>query len=116
MAALRNQTRDALVTDRITVVTNFFQRAIGLLGRSGLAHGEGIWLQPCGAIHTLGMRFSLDVVFLDRDDRVVQIARNIAPNRLVLRCAKATSVIEFAGGFLDESTMTIHDRLERTAS
>ena len=55
------------------VARTSFTRMRGLLGRRGLAEGEGLLLQPAGSIHTFFMRFPIDVVFLDREQRVVRV-------------------------------------------
>lgn len=56
-----------------------WERLIGLLGCRGLVEGECLLLKPCGAIHTLGMRFTLDVIFLNRTGHVVRMVRNLRP-------------------------------------
>ncbi len=61
------------------VATTFFQRARGLIGRRGLEPGTGLLILHCNAIHTFFMRFPIDATFLDRNDRVVKVVRNIRP-------------------------------------
>ena len=69
----------------------------GLLGRSGLEEGEGLFLKPCGSVHTLFMRFPIDVVFLDRNLSVVAVRPELAPWRTGgARGAKVT--LELAAG------------------
>jgi uncharacterized membrane protein (UPF0127 family) len=69
----------------------------GLLGRKGLPSGEGILLRPAGSVHTFFMRFPIDVVFLDREQRVVAIAADVPPWRT--RGARgAKAVVELAAG------------------
>jgi uncharacterized membrane protein (UPF0127 family) len=55
----------AVVLDKVRVARGFASRLVGLLGRSELGPGEGLLLPRCGAVHTLGMRFPIDVVFVD---------------------------------------------------
>ncbi len=69
----------------------------GLLGRSELPRGEGVLLHPAGSVHTLFMRFPIDVVFLDRDDRVLHVAADVRPWRFVGK-RRARSVLELAAG------------------
>lgn len=74
-------------------------RARGLLGRRGLAAGHGLLLKPCDAIHTLGMRFPIDVVFLDAQNRVVRIHRHVPPHRLLIRGGPgAVAALELPAG------------------
>ena len=64
---------------RAEVAKSFLQRAIGLIGRKSLPPGTGLLILRCNAIHTFFMRFPIDATFLDKDDRVVKVVRNIRP-------------------------------------
>lgn len=72
------------------------QRGLGLLGRDGLGIREGLWL-PVRSVHTIGMRFALDLVWLGRDGRVVRIDEAVCPGR-VRTCLRARGVVEVAAG------------------
>ena len=72
-------------------------RMVGLLGRASLPQDEGLLLAPAWSIHTWGMRFAIDVVFVDRDDRVLRIVEAMRPWRLVSQW-KAHAVVELAAG------------------
>lgn len=76
---------------------SFTARLCGLLGRRGLAEGHALLLQPCSAVHTLGMRFDIDVVFLGPDQGVLKIERGLRPWRFA-SCRRARSVLELAAG------------------
>ena len=65
--------------DRCAVADRPWPRIRGLLGRAGLRRGEGLLLRPCGSIHTWFLRFRIDVVFLDRDLRVLDVRRDVRP-------------------------------------
>ena len=112
MAFLRNSTTGSIVATRIDRLTGFFQRAIGLLVRTTVRRDEGVWIAMCNAIHTIGLRGAIDVIFVDRDGCVLQIDRDVAPNRLVLRCRKAKDVVELGAGALSQIDVMIGDRLE----
>jgi uncharacterized membrane protein (UPF0127 family) len=75
----------------------FRSRLIGLIGRRGLAPGVGLWLRPCDAIHTLGLRFAIDVVFVDALGRVRRVDARVRPWRVRI-CIGAHSVVELAAG------------------
>src|SRR3712207_6515464 len=93
---LRRENGD-VVCDRCVVADKPLSRLKGLLGRSELRPGEGLLLRPASAIHTCFMRFPIDVVFLDREWRVVRVADGIAPWRAASsRGAKA--VLELPAG------------------
>ena len=75
------------------------ERLRGLLGRSGLGPGAALLIERCGAVHTVGMRFALDLVFLDRSWGVTRIVKNVAPGRLMVRGGwRAARVIECEAG------------------
>ncbi len=69
----------------------------GLRGRKELPSGEGILLRPAGSVHTFFMRFPIDVVFLDRDLRVVSVAEDVPPWK-VRGARGAKAVLELATG------------------
>ena len=64
------------------VAETFAERLRGLIGRDGLAPGEGLLITRCNCIHTFFMRFPIDVAFLDRRGAVVKTVRNVRPWRL----------------------------------
>jgi uncharacterized membrane protein (UPF0127 family) len=72
-------------------------RLKGLMGRIQLHPDAGIWLSSCRAIHTLGMRMSIDVAFIDEAGRVVRVCRDLSPGRMAY-CLDATSVVEIGTG------------------
>lgn len=77
-------------------------RMRGLLGRASLGPGAALLIERCGAVHTVGMRFALDLVFLDRGWRVVRVARDVRPGRLMVWGGwRAARVIECEAGCAD---------------
>lgn len=95
-AKLRDE-NGKVVCDRCTLARDTYSRMVGLLGKRGLAEGEGILLQPAGSIHTFFMRFPIDAVFLDRERRVVRIAPSVKPWRAAI-ARRSRSVLELAAG------------------
>lgn len=76
---------------------SFRQRLRGLLGRAPPTPGCVLWLQPCRVVHTVGMRYAIDVIFLDDNHRVLRVAAQVRPLR-VAGCLRARSVLEMAAG------------------
>ena len=87
----------AAVCERCVVADRPLLRMRGLLGRRGLHAEEGILLRPAGSIHTHFMRFPIDVVFLDRDCRVVDVRPTVRPWRTA-RKRGAKAVLELRAG------------------
>jgi hypothetical protein len=69
----------------------------GLLGRDALAADEGLWIRGCGSVHTFLMSFALDLVYLDRHQRVIKIVAGLRPWRMSV-CPGARAVVELAAG------------------
>jgi uncharacterized membrane protein (UPF0127 family) len=93
----------------LSVADTFFTRLKGLLGKNELPHGEGLWIKPCNSVHTFGMKFPIDVVFLDKDNRVVGLVNTLRPNRISRLYSGASSVIELpAGTIVATDTVTGH--------
>jgi len=82
---------------RIAAATRPWARARGLLGRRGLAEDEGLWL-PVRSVHAIGMRFALDLVWLDRTGNVARLDEDVRPGRLRTCAAARGGVIEVAAG------------------
>ncbi len=76
---------------------DFRSRLVGLIGRRSLDPGVGLWLRPCDAVHTVGLRFEIDVVFVDAAGRVKRVDECVRPWRVRI-CLGAHSVVELAAG------------------
>jgi len=108
-----NATRQVELAYRVDVADNGRKRRKGLLGRESLAAGEGMWIVPCEAVHTLGMRFAIDLVYLDRNNMVMKIRHGVPPWRMSA-CFSAHSVLELASGSVRRTGTMPGDRLEIT--
>ncbi len=106
-----NRTRGTLLATRLEVANSAQARQKGLLGRDGLAQGEGLWIVPCESVHTFFMRFAIDLVYLDRKNRVKKVRSGVGPWRLSA-CFSAHSVIELASGSVRSTQTQRGDTLE----
>src|SRR5687768_9650050 len=79
---LVNQTQNKVLCARCAIADNLLTRVRGLLGRQGLDEDAGLLIVPCPSIHMFGMKFPLDVVFLSKENVVVDWVENIAPGKL----------------------------------
>lgn len=75
----------------------FAARLLGLLARPRLQRGEGLYLAPCASVHTVGMRYDIDVAFVDRTGRVMKLVPMLKPYRAA-GCWGAHAAIELAAG------------------
>jgi uncharacterized protein len=106
-----NLSRGTEVAGRIELADHGARRRKGLLGRSGLLTGEGLWIVPCEAVHTFGMQFPIDLVYLDRGGRVLKTRSHVRPGRLSA-CLRAHSVVELASGTVRSTRTEPGDKLE----
>jgi uncharacterized protein len=108
--ALLTRQDGRVVCEQLLVAARPLRRMRGLLGRASLPRGEGILLRPAGSVHTFFMRFPIDVVFLDDDLRVLDVAADVPPWR-VARRSGARSVLEVSAGEARRREMRPGDRL-----
>ena len=111
---VRNARSGAPLGQRIDVADRWWRRAVGLLGHAGLPTGRGILLVPCASVHTFGMRFAIDVAFLDEDDRVVMTRPALPPGRWAVGGGKAHATLELPAGTLASTDTRAGDFLTRT--
>jgi uncharacterized membrane protein (UPF0127 family) len=100
-----NRNREASLGDRIEWAGSSETRTRGLLGRESLDAGEGLYIVPCQWVHMFGMKFPIDVAFLDREGRVLALQHSLKPNRVSKLVWRADGVLELPAGTL-ESTGT----------
>ena len=100
---LYNVTRSKVLCENCRIADNIFTRVRGLLGRSTLHQDEGLLIVPCPSIHMFGMKMSLDVVFLTKENIVTDFVENIAPGQYYVaqnQFGKAHSALEIAPGII----------------
>ena len=106
-----NRTRSTVLATCAETAGESGTRRRGLLGRSGLPEGGGLWIVPCEAVHCFFMKFTIDVVFLDREMRVVKVRPSLKPWRIA-GCLRAHSVLELPEGVIAATGTQRGDQLE----
>ena len=109
---VRNLDRGTVLADRARVADSFWSRLRGLLGTDALANGDGLILRPCTSIHMFGMRYPIDVAFLDAEGRVVATYAALAPGRWTRIHRTARAALELPAGTLSEAATAPGDRLD----
>lgn len=109
-AYLRNAASNETIAS-VVRAHGMFERTFGLLGSPSVPVRSGMWFERCAAVHTLGMRSAIDVIFLDADERVLRTVAEVAPNRLAVLCPKARITIELGPGTLERARVNVGDRL-----
>jgi hypothetical protein len=108
---VRNITRQTVLAIQLEVADTGSKRNKGLLGRSRLETGGGLWIVPCESVHTFFMRFPIDLVYLDRRNRVRKVRSAVGPWRLSA-CLSAHSILELPAGVVLSSKTQVGDILE----
>lgn len=99
------------VIGKTGIADSFFLRLRGLIGRDVSALG-GLLITPCSDIHTCFMSGSIDVVYLDRDMRIVAIDEAVAPWRLCCPVRGAKAVLELPPGTCVKEKIKKGDKVE----
>ena len=95
----------------VELATSLRRRMVGLLGRTGLGSGRGMYLSPCNSIHTFMMKFSLDLIFVDGAMNVTKIVRAVEPGRMVMGGLGAHAVVELESGWLPAEALAVGDHV-----
>jgi uncharacterized membrane protein (UPF0127 family) len=109
-----NKTRERFVATHAQVADGYFSRLVGLLGttRRWARPGKGLWIVPSHGVHTIGMLYALDLVFLDRDHVVVDVEERVRPFRVSKVRFKADSVLELPVHTVFRTETRVGDQLE----
>src|ERR1700735_5163921 len=109
-----NKTRETFVATEATVADSYLRRLVGLLGKTRRwAHlGSGLWIIPSRGVHTIGMLFPIDLIFLGKDKEVVHVEEHVRPFRISNVSLKASSVLELPPHTIYRSGTKIGDQLE----
>jgi uncharacterized membrane protein (UPF0127 family) len=113
--SLMNARTGSVVADAVEIALTRNTRRKGLLGRSSLAPFSALVLAPCAAVHTMFMRFAIDVIFVDGDGRAVRVVPRLAPWRAAMKTF-AHAVIELPAGTLASRDVAIGDPLYLAAN
>jgi uncharacterized membrane protein (UPF0127 family) len=111
MLRVMNTTRSCVVGDHVELADTSRTRLFGLLGRRGLDAGGGLWIKPSSGVHTFFMAFSIDVVGLDGNLKVIKLWRNLVPYRMTSVSLKMRSVLELPSGVILQTGMEVGDQL-----
>ena len=90
-----------VVVARMEIANSLLKQTVGLLGRDELPPDAGLWLEPCNGVHTFGMRFSIDLLFLDRNGVALKLAASVSPWRIAGLHLLARVVVELPAGTIE---------------
>jgi len=107
-----NRDRGTELARRVEKADTFWARLRGLRGRAVLPQVEALWIIPCRGVHTRGMAFPIDVVFLDGTMKVVAVEENLPPGRLTALRWKARTVLELPPGTVRRTATGAGDQID----
>jgi uncharacterized protein len=109
-----NRTRKAYLATHLSVAGTHWSRLLGLMGKdaAGFPAGDGLWIIPSRGVHTIAMRFPIDVLYLDPNRFVVHIEQSLKPWRVARVSMRTASVLELQGDTLKSSGTAIGDEIE----
>ena len=106
-----NESRGTTLAGNAEVARSFWSRLVGLMGRRELPAGSGLVVEPSGSVHTFWMRFPIDVIFVDRANRIVGLREVMPPNRPFAGAWRAHRTVELPAGTIRESGTRKGDQL-----
>ncbi len=109
-----NRTREAFVATEAVVADSYVRRLVGLLGKTKrwAKVGTGLWIVPSRGVHTIGMMFPIDLVFLSKEKEVVHVEEYVRPFRISRVSLKASSVLELPPHTIYRTGTKVGDQLE----
>ena len=100
----------------IKIADSFFTRLAGLMFQKKIPHAMGLLLAPCNSVHMCFMRFAIDVVYLDKDYKILKIVTNLKPWIGLSMCRKAWATLEMAAGEAERCSLAVGKKLVRKES
>jgi hypothetical protein len=109
-----NRTRETFVATEATLADGYLPRLVGLLGktRRWAQLGRGLWIVPSSGVHTIGMLFPIDLIYLSKEKEVVHVEEHVRPFRISKVSLKAASVLELPPHTIYRSGTRVGDKLE----
>jgi uncharacterized membrane protein (UPF0127 family) len=109
-----NVTQNKTLASSLSVADTFLGSLLGLMGRRHFPMGAGLWINPCQSVHSMWMRFPIDVIFLDKQKSIVHLITNMKPFRISRHISRAKSVLELPASTIIETQTQLGDQVEIT--
>jgi len=112
-----NKTKEGFIATKVAVANTYLRRLVGLLGmtKKWITPDQGLWIVPSRGVHTIGMLFPIDLIFLDRDRRVIHLEEHVRPFAVSKVCLNASSVLELPPHTIFRTGTQVGDLLEISA-
>lgn len=106
-----NLSRQTVIANKVNIADSFRKRLLGLMTRKSYAYGEGLVLKPCNSVHSFFMKFAIDVIFIDKEFKVLHILEDMRPNHFGPIIKGAYMAIEVPSGIVPWTETQIGDKL-----
>ena len=110
---INNHTQNTIIASDAGFANTFLTRLKGLLGTKKLDNGKGLVIRPCNSIHTFGMKYAIDVLFLDKHDSIVKTIKEMPAGKFSL-CSSSCYVIELPPGTIEATGTVVGDMVSLT--
>ncbi len=105
-----------MLASEAKIADNFVTRLVGLLRTPELSEGQGLYITACSQIHMFGMKYAIDAVFLDKENRVVGLCDSIKPGQISALYSKAHACLELPSGIIRNTATSVGDQIESAAA
>ncbi|WP_461205473.1 DUF192 domain-containing protein [Clostridium sp. DL1XJH146] len=112
MLSLKNKTNGTIVVSNVVEANTFFKRLKGLMFTKELSPQTAMYIHPCNGVHTYFMNYAIDVLYLDINNQIISIDKNMKPYKLGKPHQNAVAVIELSNGMIEKSQLRIGQVLE----
>lgn len=100
-----------VICENVLNANTLIKRMVGLLGRDKFDEIDGLLLCPCSQIHSIGMKFDFDAVYLDKNDKIIELCKYIKKNKILPYNIRAKKVLELPVGVIDSKCLALGDKL-----
>ena len=108
----KNKTTDSVISETVLIADSFFKRLKGLMFTKELSSQTALYIYPCSAIHTFFMNYNIDVLYLDNNNIVLDIDKNMKPRQIGKVVRNAVAVVELLGGRADQTNIQVGQKVE----
>jgi hypothetical protein len=112
--SLRNRSRNILIAEIILTLDGQFHQTLQMLNHNGIPDNCVLWINPCNGIYTVGMKYPVDIAFLDKYGRIVRMLKDFPPGCFADSTPATISAIELPNGRLSETETGLGDLMELT--
>lgn len=110
--AVQLKINDKILFNHLVIADSFFTRLKGWLGKNAVSENEALLIKPCRSVHSFGMKFTIDVLFINSEQVIVGIFENLEANHLTLTVKQADYVVEIKGGLINKLNIEIGQIIE----